>query len=951
MKICSMRLLLVLLIGWPLVAAPAGEELPLNGVWQFQLARSAADVKALERFYEKDFETRGFRPIPVPSNWIMHGYETPGYGRLKDAGEGFYLHRFTVPESLRGKRTLLHFEGAWSSAEVWLNGEHVGRHDSGFTSFAFVVSPLLKISEENTLAVRVRQVTRDYTFDVNDDWSLGGIYRDVWLEVMPTDRYIERVETSTRFDSEFRDADLQIRVLVMDDRPTGNTYEVRARLTGPDGDEVERRTLPVTGRARTARDTLMTMHVRAPLHWTAESPNLYRLCVELAVDGVVTHRREHAVGFREVSTAGGVLRVNGQPIKLRGVCRHDQHPDVGNATRHEHWIQDIRMMKEANINAIRMVHYPPNEGFIRLCDQMGMYVIDEVPMGFGGSMAVDPSYAGTTMLRAFETVVRDRNHPSVIIWSVGNENPITALHLAAARYVKGADPTRPVLLPWHPSPEIVADLPRYPGDWMPPEIDILAPHYPSGAEALAMTTRATRPVVATEYAHALAENRFADFAEIWRGLTQKPAGAGGMIWMWQDQGLRQPDGTILLNPNGTDGIVRADRSPQRDYWETKAVYAPVRVPVERVVWKPVFDSVRIPVLNDYDFTNLNAVGIRWELMANERRLNSGEARLSALPHATAWLEIPTATIRSAEPSATCFAHIEFQRPDGSLITRRSVEIVRPEVPRGPLPQGRITVHKGKKAVIRAGSVSYEFDPQTARLENVSAGGRRLITRAALTLWRPLDRWEIGAANRYGIRAQEFPDLDQYSTKVRRWNLTQGPQGARILAEAEHQVGERDAFTAEYCYTVWPDGTLDVAYTVRPHIQAPWIPEIGVELDTDASLSNFRWLGLGPHEALPNLREAAILGLWSGRVGEEAARGIKGEVRWAELSDEKGSGLHLENCANVRILRPGRVRILSAVDGRATKFRRAERPEHRLDIGPSTVLSGGFQLRPQLHGVR
>jgi beta-galactosidase len=355
----------------------------------------------------------------VPSNWALEGFEEPIYARTRQGGEGFYVLRFQAPANLTGKRVLLHFGGVWDSAEVWLNSAPLGRHDSGFTGFAYDVTANLKTGE-NRLAVRVRQSTKDSAFDTNDDWALGGIYRDVWLETMPAATYIDRVETSTTFDAQFRDADLNLRVLVSGGRGFGGGgrggaqagggrganampdtgYELRAILTGTDGKEVQRTVLAIPSHRGTARDTLLAMHVNAPQHWTAETPNLYRLTVELVQGGAVTHARTSAVGFRQISTAGGVLRINGQAVKLRGVCRHDENPDVGRATRREDWLQDLRLMKAANINMVRTSHYPPAEGFIELCDELGMYVLDEVPMGFGGGSGDDPSFMSSGLLRA-----------------------------------------------------------------------------------------------------------------------------------------------------------------------------------------------------------------------------------------------------------------------------------------------------------------------------------------------------------------------------------------------------------------------------------------------------------------------------------------------------------------------------------------------------------------------
>ena len=412
----------------------------LNGTWQFALATTDAAADQLANFYLPNYDATQFVPITVPSNWALDGFEPPQYGSFKgQASQGFYLHRFTVPSTWMDKRVLLHFGGVWESAEVWLNRKPLGRHDSGFTSFAFDVTKELKLGAENVLAVRVRQLTSEH-LDMNDDWALGGIYRDVSLETMPKIRWIDRVDVQTMFDNQFQDADLNIRVMVGDSLPRfdgAKPYDLFLALSGKDGKEIQSSKVTITtppGTERQDRDVSVTMHLRSPLHWTAETPNLYTLRVDLVEDGQVSQTRTLSVGFRQVSTAGGVFRVNGQAIKLRGVDRHDEHPDVGRATTPANWLQDITLMKAANINFIRTSHYPPAEGFLDLCDQMGMYVVDEVPMGRDMN---DPSFASAAMLRAYETVSRDINHPSVIIWSVGNEDPLTSLHLSGNPCCKG----------------------------------------------------------------------------------------------------------------------------------------------------------------------------------------------------------------------------------------------------------------------------------------------------------------------------------------------------------------------------------------------------------------------------------------------------------------------------------------------------------------------------------
>ena len=536
----------------------ANETVLLNGTWQFALAPNDDAADQMGRFYEPGYDTSKFVTIAVPSNWAMQGFDRRTTSRSATRrAKASYMHRLNVPATWQDKRVLLHFGGVWDSAEVWLNGRPLGRHDSGYTSFAFDVTPDLKLGEANVLAVRVRQVTHDFRFDTNDDWAMGGIYRDVWLETMPKTRWIDRVDVQTVFDDLYRDADLKVRIMIGDSTPRKTeekSYDLVFTLLDQDGKAVQTSKLTVAPHPGTDRDIGETLRVEGPHHWTAETPYLYTLRAELIEDEQVSHARTKAVGFRQISTAGGIFLINGQAIKLRGVDRHDEYPTVGRATTPANWLQDLTLMKAANINFIRTSHYPPANGFLDLCDRMGMYVDDEVPMGYGGDSGNDPSFAGAAMLRAYETVARDVNHPSVILWSIGNENPLTSMHMATIRAVKGMDPTRPLLMPWR------AD------DWLPPEIDILAPHYFTAQQYDELAGRSTRPVISTEYTHAYGTDGFGGLEDHWKALTKHPSGIGGAIWMWADQGLQVTQDTptgkkseLELNPDGIDGIVGSYR--------------------------------------------------------------------------------------------------------------------------------------------------------------------------------------------------------------------------------------------------------------------------------------------------------------------------------------------------------------------------------------------------------
>ena len=946
-------LLAALLLAMPCIHAQSlngpDENLSLSGAWQFAFAPHAADAERLSGFYKPGFDLASFHPTPVPSNWALQGYEDPVYKPFKtEASEGFYTRVFTVPAAWQAKRILLHFGGVWSSAEVWINGVNMGRHDSGFTSFAMDVTKELKFGEENRIAVRVRQQTHDYLFDTNDDWSLGGIYRDVWLEAMPSTRWIATVETRTTFDALFHEAGLSIRTLVSDSRnwpakadpPVG--YDMRFRLTAPDGKLVEERTVPVALHSGTGHDLATTLHVADPLHWTAETPNLYTLRVELLENGQVAHWRSLSVGFRQLNWSNGVFRVNGQAVKLKGVDRHDEAPEVGRATRPQDWLLDIQRMKAANINYIRTSHYPPAEGFLDLCDKLGMYVEDEVPMGFGGDHAADPSFMAATSLRVFETLARDINHPSVVVWSVGNEDPITALHIEAMRAVKGIDPTRPILMPW------VRALDA------PPEIDMLAPHYGTPFNYDELGAAATRPILSTEFVHAWSADGvdgFGGFEDKWNELMHHPTAASAAIWMWADQGLLVKHKTakgeepfLLLHPDGVDGIVNSDRSPQRDYWEARAVFAPVYPRMASLRFMPGDPWVRIPIQNDYDFTNLSTIGIHWQLMEDDRELAAADAHLDQIPHAAAWLEVPLKALAQLRNGAAYSVLFTFTRPDGAEIARKSVELIPNASAFPPAAHARLSlsVERGARTVVHAGPAAYTFDPSTALLVSATLDGKPLVTGASLNPWRPLNIMEKAVVFAHAPK-KEFPDLAAARVTVSNWKVEESATGIHLSADADYQANAANSYSVRYAYDVHPDGSLTVQYWLNPRIEAPFLPVLEMNLALPRSLTKMRWLGLGPIDTYPNEHAAGIFGVWSAEAGKPDAGGVK-TTRWAEVSSPAAPAatLRIEDSPYVRF-ESGTLHVIAGLEGRVMKNRLPEKPEERMDTADRT-FHAAFTLR-------
>lgn len=946
------RIILFVLLIQTGIGLAAQTTLNISGQdWLFYYAKDIHVADSLETtgFWRPDYDSKSFKKTPVPSNWAVLGYEEPVYRGFKDdvASEGFYIRKFKFPKSFRGKRVLLHFGGVWNSAEVWLNGHRLGRHDSGYTSFSFNVSDCYRADTINTLAVRVRQVYPGYKTDTYDDWTLGGIYRDVTLEAMPRKQWIDHVTATTHFDSSYKNADLEVRTVVANTQKNtlpgnypspGKDYTLRLMLTDREGKTVANENVKVKGHVSTSRETKHTLHLTSPQKWTAETPYLYTLCVELlGEDGQPTHTYKEKIGIREVSTRDGVLRINGQPVKLRGVNRHDEHPDVGRAVGPKHWLEDLQKMKQANVNYIRACHYQHAKGFIEMCDSIGMYVGAEVSLGGASQMMYDPGFISHVMLRCQETVERDLNNPSIIYWSVGNEDPFTYMHLRAIRTVKGIDPTRPVLMPWNAS------------EALPEEIDILAPHYWTSYEYDSLAAQSKRPIVTTEYVHAYGEMRFGGLEDCFKALHKHPAGAGGAVWMWADQGIKTPTkrdekvyGSIVKNDPylrvssaGWDGITDSYRRPTRDFWEVKAVYAPVYPDVESVILPKSAKTVNIPIRNDYDFLSLSDVTIDWQVFVDDKLVSSGTGSVNALPHGVDNLSVNVKEIGTLKAEETAYVQLSFKRANGEEIARKYVELKPATATKSGLKLQKLSVdEKAGHVLVKCGTTVFDFSRQTGLPVSMTKDGKKTLDGLRPTIWHRLNEGDQIIKNR---DFKKGTDPEVFTAEGRSMDVSDQGKTIVIRSSVAYRIDDNNTFTADYVSTIDEMGRLTIDYTIRPQVQMTYLPVVGMAVKMTTPNDMQQWLGLGPDDAYPNKKAACILGVWD-------AGNMTGtrQARWLMLRNASGQQTRI--IANGYIDRDKdsskEVRILSQVLGRAEKGRLNDR---NYQVLPDKIFTGSLTI--------
>ncbi len=920
--------------------------LSLNGQWDFNYRPGVAPDDGAA-----PSEANLGSHITVPGHWELQGFAEPVYGTQElPAGTGLYRRSFAVPAGWSGQRVFLHFDGVLYGFDAWVNGTKVGSWASAYNPVAFDVTDALKPGADNVLAVRVTTRSHGWEFDTNDCWALSGIYRDVTLFAVPAAHFTDYT-ARTKLNA---DGSATLTVNTFTSAPA----IVSVRLLAPDGRPVAQLTF-ASDKPTVAAATL---NVVRPQLWTAESPTLYTL--ELTLDS--GQRIVEKIGLREVTIVDGVLQLNGAPIKLRGVDHHDIWPEHGRVATEELMRRDLALIKAANCNFVRTSHYPPHPRFLELCDELGVYVMDEVPFGFGEKHLDDPAYAESLLTRARATVRRDHNRPSIIIWSVGNENPNTPLTIATARRVKELDPTRPVCFP-----QIGSYFTKSYTE-LPTDIDVYAPHYPSLAMVRDFATKLTRPVIFTEYAHALGLATDQVQAQ-WAVMQASPRLAGGAIWMFQDQGIlrtakadQTPDTSHNLGlavwpdakhyydsdgNHGMDGIVYSDRTPQVDYWQVRKVYSPVQIAEQSASAGPGANEVALAVENRFDFRALTGVTFTWSLLRNGAAVQGGTIRLQAAAHATETITVPftlpedagtdvfTLDLRCAEGKSDSFYERTFRlatlpagvsrvallaarRPAASLTLDESPAEIR-ITHRGfnltlARATGEITLRDPAGLVLAGG-----FFPHT---------GRR-FTEGEFMRAKKEQTW-TGSF----LRATTAPECTATRTAD---GLTLRVRGHYARPDAPDQ-----SLDGETTLLVKANGTIEVAYDFAPVNGHGMLLEAGLSLIVPAAASEFRWLGAGPYAGYPGKDMLNEFGLWHLNRDDLNFQGNRRQVDLALLTNPAGAGVLLGGTdMDVAVERVGEDTVLShnaVISGRGTKF---VAPDTAIKAEAAPRIAGKFTLLP------
>lgn len=901
----------------------------LNGTWKFNWV--AWPQQRPVDFYKLTYDVSGWKEIKVPSNWQVEGYGTPYYSNFnyifqKDFPKimstppkeftaykernpvGSYRKDFTMPSTWDGKRIFITFDGVDAGFFLWVNGQKVGYSVNSRNAAEFDVTKFVKPGK-NTIAVEVYRFTTGSYMEDQDMWRLSGIFRNVTLWNSPQE-HIRDFFIKTNLDKKYKSADVVVTAKIKNfgSKPV-DACQLVAELY--DGSNPVKGTLsPTAVTALKPGEEVMvnvSFHLDNPQKWTAETPKLYTTVIKLINGKKTSEILSSRTGFRSIEIKERQFLVNGIPIKLKGVNRHENWPNDGHAITEEQMISDILLIKQANCNHVRTCHYSDDPRWYELCDEYGIFVVAEANLeshGAWNEFNEEPRIKAAIIDRNVANVENFKNHPSVIIWSLGNECGSGGSNFrAAVKVIKDIDPTRET---------------HYQGfgigDDNPTDVDSEMYTSLPELENKANDKHLTKPLYLCEYAHSMFNSMGA--VEEYNDLFNKyPSLLGGAIWEWQDQGIynnRNPNHPITAFGGGFGefpndhyyihkGVVFSDRTLKPQYPELKHAYQWIGITASDLT------KGEIKILNRYQYINLDGFDAEWSLAENGKEIAKGDLKLpKVLPGAEIIVNVPynKGDIKSG---AEYYLNIFFSLNKDELWAKKGYEIVCEQL---KLPGLDVVAQKSamktasmdlkqndKIITVKGNGFIIEFDKTIGTFSSIENGGIQLLAENGgpkLHLWRAPhqidDMWAYKDWIRTGIKELKWIASDVIATQV-------SPEEIRISLQLNGEGKDNFKATHKVVYTVLGDGTIKAANTFESTDPKLVLARMGVRMFLNTKYNQFAYYGRGPMENYADRKLGSYVGQYHSTVKEQQTPyekpmecGNHEDVRWASVTNQDGSGL-------------------------------------------------------------
>lgn len=887
----------------------------LNGIWKFMFLD--APEYSPEGFFNSDFDVTKMDDITVPGNWQLQGYGKMHYSDLwynfpinppyvpTENPTGIYKRTFFVEESYRDKKIIIRFCGVDSAYHLWINGKEVGYSKVARNESEFDITDIIRVGEENDVTVRVYQWSDGTYLEDQDMWWESGIFRDVELIGVPKDG-INDYKVIADLDDEYKNGIFKVEAFLRTTKEVNVTFEL------VDAGENTVFTKTVVAKEGKACIDEVIADVN---HWTAETPYLYKLFMTVEDDGQIVEVIPQNVGFRNIRLNGETFLVNGVAIKFKGVNRHDYSPQNGRVVSREEIEKDIILMKQFNINAIRTSHYPNSYYLYDLCDEYGMYLIAETDLECHGFeltgdykwITDDPSWELAYVSRMTRMIERDKNHPAIIFWSLGNESAFGCNFRKMTDVAHEMDPTR---------------LVHYEGDFDVESADVYSTMYtwienPKKPYLMKdIIEKSKKPHVHCEYCHAMGNGpgNLKDYQDL---VYAHDKLQGGFVWEWFDHGIEsftesgekyyRYGGDFGDDPSNKDfcidGLIMPDRTPSPGLYEYKKVIEPITttaVDIQKGI---------INLLSRYDFANLDRFNLVYKVMEDDVILQTGfmvvpsiEARANkdiTLPYDLSAIKV--------KPGAHYYVNISYQLREDTNYASSGHELATaqfelPLYKEGIVvrPEGILNVEKEHTTLhVKGANFSLDFNLVNGNLMNIVRDGMQVLSKGPrLTLWRAPISNDMEIIDK--LKKVYFLHLEHEVVM----NIDYHMEGNILKVEVDTINSTTNSawhFKTKYVYTVCPSGDIliDVEGTPsgRVDLAPDMLPRIGVSMHLDKSMEHVRYFGMGPGENYADSKEAAQMGLYANTVDGlftnyviPQENGNHMGCKWVSMTNDRGMGL-------------------------------------------------------------